>query len=465
MSDLIRLSACEAVAHLKSGAVTPLDLIDAMAARVEAVDGPVNALPTLCFERARAQAREWAQPRLKDTLLAGLPIAVKDLNEVAGVRTTFGSPIYADHVPERSDLMVERLEENGALPAAKSNTPEFGAGANTFNEVFGKTRNPYDTALTCGGSSGGSAVALATGMAWLATGSDLGGSLRTPAGFCGVVGLRPSPGVVARSSQLPFHSLAVEGPMGRTVEDAALMLDAMAGLHPEDPISRPLPAVSYRRAVQDPTPPRRIAFSADLGFLPVDRRVRAVVEAAVPRLAEIGAEVAEACPDLSDTPEIFQTLRAAAFVANHRDHLAEHRDRLKPDVIWNIEKGMALTADDIARAELARGRLYQRVADFFQDYDALVCPTALVPPFDVERRFVEEIEGHRFANYIDWLAVTFAITCTSCPAISVPCGFIEDGLPVGLQIVGKPREEAELLGIAALFEQASGLSTAPIDPR
>ena len=308
-------------------------------------------------------------------------------------------------------------------------------------------------------------MALATGMTWLATGSDLGGSLRTPAGFCSVVGLRPSPGVAVHSSKLPFNTLSVDGPMGRTVEDAALMLDAMAGIHPKDPISRPSPPRNYRRAAREPTPPKRIGFSTDLGLLPVDRRVQAVVEAVAPLFADLGAEVVEACPDFSDTPEMFQTLRAALFVANHRDHLANNRDQLKPDVIWNIEKGMALTADDIARAELARAALFQRVAAFFQDHDALICPTALVPPFDVDQRYVEEIEGHRFGNYIDWLAVTFAITCTSCPAISVPCGFTEDGLPVGLQIVGKPRGETHLLGIAALFEQATGLSTAPIDPR
>jgi len=463
MSDLTELSAVEAVAAVKNREASPSDLVNAALARIEAVNEPVNALPTVCADRARAAAESvdvGAAP------LAGLPIAVKDLNDVAGVRTTYGSPIYADHVPERSDIMVEGLEAQGAIPLAKSNTPEFGAGANTFNEVFGKTRNPWNTALTCGGSSGGSAVALATGMVWLATGSDLGGSLRTPASFSGVVGMRPSPGIVARSSATAsYDMLSVQGPMARTVEDVALMLDAMAGQHGEDPISRPAPVTSYLATAQAAARPAKVAFSPDLGFLPVDRRVREVVAGAVRRFEELGATVEEACPDLSDTPDIFQTLRAALFATGHASDLENHRDKLKPDVVWNIEKGLALSADDIGRAERGRSALYARVAKFFEEYDLLACPTALVPPFDVDQRYVEEIDGHRFDNYVDWLGVTYAITCTSCPAISVPCGMTEDGLPVGIQLVGRPRGDAELLGFANLFQKATGISTKPIEPR
>lgn len=460
--SLTSLTAREAVGLLKSGEVSPTDFIDAMEARVAAHDGRVNALPTLCFDRAREAA---SRPGLSDTMLGGLPIAVKDLNDTAHVRTTYGSPIYRDNVPERSDIMVETLEARGALVAAKSNTPEFGAGANTFNEVFGKTRNPWNNSLTCGGSSGGSAVALATGMTWLATGSDLGGSLRTPAGFCGIVGFRPSPGTVARSAALPYDMLSVEGPMARTVEDVALMLDAMAGQHPEDPISRPAPAPSFLNAALNPNAPKKVGFSADLGFLPVDARVRAVFEQALSAFEDIGADIEPASPDFKDASEIFQTLRAVSFVGNHRDHLQNNRDQLKPDVIWNIEKGMALQADDLAKAEKARAALYRDTVQFFETYDLLVCPTAITPPFDVDTRYIEEIEGHRFSNYIDWLGITFAITCTSCPAISVPCGFTEDGLPIGLQIIGKPRGDAALLGAAALFQKATGIPTTPIDPK
>ena len=463
MAELTDLTAVEAVAALKNSDASPLELVDAALARIEAVNGPVNALPTLCPERARASARAHEDGT---SLLGGLPIAVKDLNDVAGVRTTYGSPVYTDHVPQRSDIMVETLEDRGAITLAKSNTPEFGAGANTFNEVFGKTRNPWNTALTCGGSSGGSAVALATGMVWLATGSDLGGSLRTPASFSGIVGMRPSPGTVARSSATTsYDMLSVQGPMGRTVEDVALMLDAMAGRHAEDPISRAAPPASYLSAAQTAAKPARVAFSPDLGFLPVDRRVREAVTAAVRWFEDIGATVEEACPDLSDTPDIFQTLRAALFATGHASDLEHHREKLKPDVVWNIEKGLALSAEEIGKAERGRTALYARIAAFFQDYDLLACPTALVPPFDVDQRYVEEVDGHRFDNYVDWLGITYAITCTSCPAISVPCGTTEDGLPIGIQLVGRPHGDAELLGFANLFQNATGISTKPIAPR
>jgi amidase len=462
-SDPIRWTACQAVDALAAGEVSPKELIAAAFARIEAVDGAVNALPTLCRERAEAMADEAASR----APLFGLPVAVKDLNEVAGVRCTFGSPIYADFVPDHSDVMVEVLEGRGGLSVAKANTPEFGAGAHTFNEVFGVTRNPWNTALTCGGSSGGSAVALATGQVWLATGSDFGGSLRTPASFCQVVGLRPAPGTVPRTAaSLPFGTLSVEGPMGRTVADAALMLDAMAGQHPRDPLSKPPNAPSFRRAAQEGGPPRRVGYSPDLGILPVDRRVREATAAGARLFESLGATVEEAHPDFNGAPAVFQTLRAASYVAAHRKHYADHRDRLKPDVIWNIEKGLTLSAEAIASAEIARAELLARCWRFFERYDLLCCPAAIVPPFPVEQRYVEAVEGHRFDNYVEWLAICSAITLTGLPAISVPCGATAEGLPVGLQLIGPPHGEARLLGMARRFEEATGLLGAtPIDPR
>ena len=299
-SDLIALTAQEAVRLLRTREVSPLELIDAALERIDETDGALNALPTRCPERAREHARLLTTPDSPGPgWLAGLPIAVKDLEDVAGVRTTYGSPVYADHVPDRSGIQVERLEANGAVVLAKSNTPEFGAGANTYNEVFGETLNPWDTALTCGGSSGGSAASLAAGQVWLATGSDLGGSLRIPASFCSVVGLRPSPGRVAFGPrEQPFDTLSVEGPMGRTVGDAALMLDAMSGLEPRDPLSLEAPAVSFQSSAASRRVPARVAFSPDLDLIPVDPEVRAVCEAAARRFAELGADVEEACPDL-----------------------------------------------------------------------------------------------------------------------------------------------------------------------
>jgi len=467
-NELIRLTASEAVAALATGDITPLDLVDAAAARIEAVDGALNALPTLCLDRGRDHARRIMTEARRDAAspwLGGLPMVVKDLSDVAGVRTTYGSPIYAEFVPSRSNVLVERLEASGAIVIAKSNTPEFGAGANTFNEVFGKTRNPWNTAMTCGGSSGGSAVALAAGMAWLATGSDLGGSLRTPASFCGVVGLRPSPGRIARwPTTDPFDTLGVQGPMARTVRDVALMLDAMAGQHGADPLSRPAPDRSFSDSLDGPAP-RRVAYSADLGYLPVDPEVASVCRAAAQRLEETGAIVEEACPDLTDAPKIFQTLRAANFATSLGEHLKARRDMLKPDVVWNVEKGLALSADEISQARRARAQLYERTASFFRTYDLLLTPAALVPPFDVDQRYVERVGDHVFENYVDWLAITFAITLTSCPALSLPCGRTDAGLPVGLQMVAPVWGEQALLAAAhrleSLFDQSRLL---PIDP-
>ena len=465
-SDLYRRTATEVVGLLKRGEVTPLELIDVAAERIAATDGAINAVPTLCLERARDHARRLMASGA-DTLLGGLPIAVKDLNEVAGVRCTHGSPIFDDHIPERSDLMVETLEANGAIVVGKSNTPEFGAGASTFNEVLGKTRNPWNTAKSVAGSSGGAAAALAAGQVWLATGSDLGGSLRTPASFNSVIGLRPSPGRVPHGpSDQAFNTMSVNGPMARTVADTALFLDAMATQHREDPISLAAPALSFTDAVASCPPPRRVAFSANLGIVPVDPEVVAICEKAAQHFAHAGAEVVAACPDFSEAIEAFQIIRAQSFAAGMAAHLRDHRDKLKPEVIWNIEKGLALSGDEIAWAELARGRLYHGTVRFFADNDLLLCPAAIVPPFDVDIRYIDEVEGEHFDNYVHWICITFAVTLTSCPALSAPAGFTESGLPVGLQIVGPPRGEVETLAAAALLEEATGISERlPIDPR
>ena len=473
MNDLVKLTARQAVDRLRRRDVSPLELIDAALERIEETDGALNALPTMCADRARDHAARLSDAPAEDDSdappgrLYGLPIAIKDLRDVAGVRSTRGSPIFADYVPEKSDLLVTNLEARGGIVLAKSNTPEFGAGANTFNEVFGKTRNPWNTNKTCGGSSGGSTTALAAGQVWLASGSDFGGSLRIPASFCSVVGLRPTPGRVSSGpGALPYATLSVEGPMGRTVGDVALMLDAQAGSYLADPISLPAPRKSFVEAVDDPTPPSRVAYSPDLGITPVDSEIAEICRAAADRFADIGADVEEAAPDLGDAEWTFQTLRGAQFVAAYDSLLRERRSELKEDLIWNIEHGLALSPQDIARAELERGALINRVARFFDDYDLLVCPTVLAPPFDVDTRYLAEIDGHAFPTYVSWLIMTFALTLTGCPVISVPCGFTSDGLPVGIQIMAPWKEEGYLLGASALFEDAAGISgMTPLNPR
>ena len=471
MDELIRLAAGEAVAKLRDREVSPLELIDAAETRIAETDAGLNALPILCFERARARAQALMDAPPDDPpphFLHGLPIAIKDLVEVEGVRTTHGSPIFAEHVSAHSDILVERLEANGAIVIAKSNVPEFGAGSQTFNEVFGRTRNPWNARLTPGGSSGGAAAALACGQVWLAQGSDLGGSLRNPASFCSVVGLRPSAGRVAHGpAALPFDGLAVQGPMARNVADVALMLDAMAGEHPGDPLSLPPPPRPYLAAAQAPAVPRRVAVSTDLGgIVPVARAVREAIEAAARAFADLGAEVEEACPDLAEARESFHVLRALNFASGRGALLDAHREALKEEMIWNIEAGRALSIDEIVRARLARGTLFRRARAFFETWDLLLCPAAIVPPFDGDIRWPDQVEGARLETYIDWLLICSAITLTGCPAISVPCGFTGEGAPIGVQMVGSHRREDTLVAFARAFEQAHDFAAmVPLDPR
>lgn len=465
---LIRETACAVVDKLKSGEVTPLDLLDILEKRIAEVDGKVNALPTLCFDRARAHAKALMQkPAGARGLLAGLPIPIKDLTAVEGVLTTQGSPIYRDNIPAQSDVLVEHLEANGGIIYAKSNTPEFGAGANTFNEVFGATRNPWDISRSAAGSSGGAAVALATGTAWLAHGSDMGGSLRNPASFCGIVGMRPSIGRVAHTPKFGIdRTLGVQGPMARNVEDLALLLDAMSGEHPADPLSLPLLPESFRSATRSGNKPKRVAYSPDLGITPVDPEVAAITRKAAERFAEAGIIVEEAHPDLREAHECFHVLRAFDFAISKAALLRTKRDLLKPEVIWNIEEGLKLTVEKIERAEAQRVAMAARTLEFFKTYDLLLAPATIVAPFPVENRYVAECAGKKFDNYVEWLGIVYAITLACVPALSLPCGFTASGLPVGLQMVGPPRGDARLLAGAKVLEDILGVrGTTPIDPR
>ena len=471
--DLIRMSATEAVARLRKGEISPLDLIAAAERRIAQVEPAVNALPTLCFERARAHARDLMAGRRREAeaepgWLCGLPVAIKDLVDVAGVRTTYGSPIYRDHVPQHSHPLVERIERRGGIVIAKSNTPEFGAGGNTFNEVFGRTLNPWNTALTCGGSTGGGAVALATGEVWLAQGSDHGGSLRGPATLCSVVGLRPSPGRVTRGTSNNLYSpLSVQGPMARNVADLALFFDTMAGHCPRDPLTFDAPARAFADVVREARPPRRVAFTANFGgALPVDRETREICAREVRRFEAAGCIVEEAWPELGPVDEIFLALRSQHFVVDRELQIATHRSQIKADIIWNTEQGLQQSASRLAWAERERAALYRRFAAFFEDYDILVTPGAATPAWDVRLRAREMVDGVKLTNYIAGSALTSAITLTSCPAVALPCGFDRHGRPVGLQIVAPARGEAAALAAAAVFEQASRLDRMlPIDPR
>lgn len=468
MTELFRQTATEVVTALRAGEVTPLDCLEAIEARIAEVNPKVNALVTLCFERARGHAKElMRKPPGERGTLCGLPVPIKDLVDVAGVRSTQGSRIFARRIAEESDILVKHLEGEGGIVCAMSNTPEFGAGAQTFNDVFGITRNPWNTRLTPAGSSGGAAVALATGMAWVAHGSDLGGSLRNPASFCGVAGLRPSPGRVACSPGTVIDgTLGVEGPMARNVSDIALMLDAMSGWEVGDPLSLPRENNSFRSHLDSVSKPKRIAVSRHLGVTPVDPEVAEIVLAAARKLEGEGVIVEEAHPDLPDAMNCFQVLRAAGYAAGMLPLLEQHRDLLKPEVIWNIEKGLKLSGEEVARAQAQRAMLFRNMHSFLERYDALLCPTTIVPPFPVEERYVKSCNGVAFETYIDWLLVVAVATLAMCPAISIPCGFTKSGLPVGLQIMAPNRGEAKLLRVAKFAEDALALGAlTPIDPR
>lgn len=434
-------------------------LMRAFLARIEAVNPLVNAIVTL-----RSATELLAEAAAADRALAageaigplhGLPIAIKDLSLTRGLRTTFGSRLYRDFVPSTDELYVERLRRAGAIVIGKTNTPEFGAGSQTFNAVFGATRNPYDRTKTCGGSSGGAAVALACGMLPLADGTDLGGSLRNPASFCNVVGFRPSPGRVPRRGARPGDRLGVHGPMARSVDDLALLLSVMAGPDERDPASLPEPGAAFRTVRERDFRRVRVAWSERLGRYPVERGVTAVLNAARPVLAALGCDVTDADPDLADVDELFQTRRAAGYATAYGADLERHRALLKDTVVWNIERGLALTPTAVARADQIQDALDARVAAFFADYEFLALPVVQVLPFSLETEWVREIEGVPQHTYIDWMATCYAISCTGLPAISIPAGFSPEGLPVGLQLVGRRGADRAVLELARAFEQAT----------
>lgn len=399
-------TATKAVRLLSRGDVSPRELLASLRSRVEDVGPAVNALPTLCFDRAEEFAKRLEDlPPYARGCFAGLPWAIKDSTPVAGVRTTFGSRAFADFVPRTSDYVVEAIESQGGVVFAKSNTPEFEAGANTFNDVFGATLNPWDLRRSAGGSSGGAAAAVATGMAFLAQGSDFACSVRYP-------------------------------------------------------------AASYSKAANAGRPPPRAAFSLTLGLAAVAPTVADVVDAALTRLKTAGLVVSEGHPQLADSDMAFRSLRAFQFAVLRRDALASHRDKLKPEVIWNIEEGLKLTAVDLADAECRRGAVRREMLAFLDQHHILITPTAPVEPFPVEQRFVEQINDEKLGTYLDWLVLGYAISVCGCPAISIPCGLSPSGLPVGLQIIGKPYKEAELLRTAAWCESVLGQSLQrPITPQ
>ncbi len=461
--ELCFLSATELARRLRKKDISARELLDAHLRQIERVNPKVNAIVTLVVDQARQAALRADEAAAKNRFLGplhGLPIAHKDLRDTKGIRTTYGSPIFKDYVPTVDALIVERIRKAGGVTLGKTNTPEFGAGSQTFNPVFGATKNPYDLTKTCGGSSGGAAVALAARMLPIADGSDTGGSLRNPAAFCGIVGFRPSPGRVPSAAN--WNPLSTSGPMARNVADTALLLSAMAGPDPRYPLSLPEPGARFAQPLSRNVKGVKVAWSANLLGLPFHRDIKSVFLSQRQLFAQLGCAVTGGEPDLTGADEIFKTFRALSFYQQHAEKVAKYRDQIKATVLEEVDRGARLTAADIAKAEAERARLHIRVGEFFGRYDYFVLPTTQVPAFDVNQPYITEIEGTKMGSYIDWMRSCYFITVTACPAISVPCGFTPDGLPVGLQIVGRPQDDWGVLQLAYAFEQARGLNRPPV---
>lgn len=467
MSDLIQQSARAVVDQLATGEISSMDALDALEHRIEEVDSQVNALPILCFDRARMHAEQLMQKPLQERgVLAGLPVPIKDLNDVSGVRTTHGSKLHEHTVAKSSDLMVENLESNGAVIYAKSNTPEFGTGGNTFNDVFGSTRNPHNLHMSAGGSSGGAAAALASGTAWLAHGSDLAGSLRTPASFCGVTSLRPSPGLIAAGpSAMPFMVHPQQGPMARDVTDLALFTDAMIGANAEVGICKPVSGKSFRTAAEQAQKPTRIAYSPDLGITQTSSEVLAVVECAIAKIESDGISVEAAQPDLSDAHEAFSVPRALKYAVGLGADLDKNRQIFKPEVVWNIEQGLQFGGDAIRESIAAQGRVFQNATHFMRSFDLLICPAAIIPPYPVEQRYPGVDDGVPNHEYYQWLAIVYSITATTLPVITIPCGKTSEGLPIGIQLIGAAHSEKKLFALASYLEWLLPNDPRPIEPK
>lgn len=467
MSDLIDRDASDIISLLKAADITPHDCLDALESRIGETEPKVHALPTLCFDRARERADAlMRQPLAQRGELAGLPVPIKDLTAVAGVRSTQGSRVFADNIPTKSDFLVQNLERAGAIVYAKSNTPEFGLGANSFNDLFETTRTPYNTHYSSAGSSGGAAASLAVGSAWLAHGSDMAGSLRTPASFCAVTSLRPSPGVFnSDTNNMPLAVLGQQGPMARNLTDLALLADAMTGVDLGNPTSKAFAAHAFFRAVRQPRAPTRVAISATLGGLDVDDSVQAVVQQVAETLARAGATVVEGCPDFTGAAFAFDTLRAFGLATQLGSVLDEIREQIKPEAVWNIEKGLSLSAGDVGRATREQGQTMARAAAFMADVDCLICPACQRASLPFDERYAGANSGVPIPEYYEWLRIACHTTTSALPVLSLPAGYTDRGEPVAVQVVGRPCGELELVAVGAALEHILNTARRPIDPR
>lgn len=461
--ELCELTAVELARRLRKKEVSSQEVLEAHLKRIVQVNTRVNAIVTLTAEQALVKAKHADEEAAKGRFLGplhGLPMAHKDLEDTKGIRTTYGSPIYKDFVPPQNTVMVERMQRAGGITVGKTNTPEFGAGSQTFNAVFGSTKNPYDLTKTCGGSSGGAAAALAARMVPIADGSDMGGSLRNPASFCSVVGFRTSPGRVPVGNS--WNPLSVKGPMGRTVEDTALLLSVIAGPDAGSPLSLDEPGSRFAKVTPRLFSGVKMAWCPRFAGLPFDRRVIEVIESRRKVFQGMKAVVEDTQVDFTGADEAFKTLRALSFYQRHWPKVEQHRALVKATVIAEVEAGARLTGPQVAQAEEKRSQLYTRFSQLMEKYEFLLLPVTQVPAFAVDQPYVLEIEGMKMGSYIDWMRSCYFITLTGHPAISVPAGFTKEGLPVGLQIVGRRHADMAVLELALAFERAVGAMKAPV---
>jgi len=464
---LWKKSAKEMLSLLKDKSVSPAEALNSIIERIKETHKDINAVVTLCEERAQESIKN-INTALKDSpgFLHGLPIVIKDLTEVKKVKTTYGSKIYKDNISNHSDYLVEKIEKMGGIIIGKTNTPEFGAGSQTFNEVFGATPTPWNINYTAGGSSGGTAAALATGAAWLGTGSDLGGSLRNPASFCGVVGLRPTIGTVAHGPQdLPFNDLSVDGPMARNVEDLAIFLNTMSGFDSRDPLSVEKVGKNFEESILQEKSNLNIGITADYGLLACHPEVRKAINTAEKALINMGHKVSRTCPDLSKAEETFQILRAHLFATGKKALYEANKENLKEDLKLNIEKGFHLSLNEIMNAQLHRGKIIDNTNNFFKEFDILVAPSSMVPPFNIKEYWPKKVENTTFDNYVGWLMTAAIISLTGCPALAVPCTTNSKGLPIGIQIIGNRHNENLILNLGHYFQKfTKNYNITPINP-
>lgn len=457
--EICFLPALEIARLIRQKKLSAREAMQAHLKQIETVNPKVNAIVTLVADQALENAKKADEAQARgETLgpLHGLPVAHKDLVETKGIRTTFGSPLYRDNVPKEDAILIEKIRSAGAITVGKTNTPEFGAGSQTFNRVFGATRNPYDLTKTCGGSSGGAAVSLACGMVPIADGSDTGGSLRNPASFCSIVGFRTAPGRVARKAVgLAWSPLSVAGPMARNVADVALFLSAIAGPDPRCPISISQPGSQFTAPLARDFKGVRVAWFRNLGGIPFDPRIRQVVDARRKVFEDLGCIVEQSEPDFGDADAVFKTLRAFEFEAAYGERLRAHRDQFKDTIQWEVDRGAKLTGSEIAHAQTRHSALWAGFQTFLDRYEYFVLPVTQVPPFSVDQPYVTEIDGVKMETYIDWMKSCYYISIMGNPAISVPCGYTPEGLPVGLQIVGRHQAEFSVLQMAHAFEAAT----------